>query len=230
MFELALNHLVTWWSQFYFSVTPSGHIRNHTFDEMQSMLEKAGILHSSEELDDETLEEMLGYEVERVRGPKSLMKHALNRSGSRDVSAQLFTSACRALGLPARLVVSLQSVPWQPSVGKPKPNYARKDPKGKGKEKGVVDEEEGGGSSSAAGSGRRLDGKPVAMSEKAKGKQKAEPVITLRKQKPKGHKLGDPSPSTSKSKLRMLPMFPMTLLLTPSSIPRSCNHPTRLLD
>ncbi|KAH9020525.1 hypothetical protein EDB83DRAFT_2432244 [Lactarius deliciosus] len=48
------------------------------------------------------------------------MKHALMCSGSRDVSSQLFTAHCRALGIPTRLVVSLRSVPWQTNVGRPK--------------------------------------------------------------------------------------------------------------
>ena len=49
---------------------------------------------------------------DRLRSAKSLMKHAILHSGSRDTSAILFTALCRALDVPARLVVSLQSVPW----------------------------------------------------------------------------------------------------------------------
>jgi xeroderma pigmentosum group C-complementing protein len=66
-------------------------------------------------------------EYETIRSEKSLMKHALMWSGSRDTSAQLFTALCRALGIPARLVVSLQSIPWQASVDKSKaPSPKRK--------------------------------------------------------------------------------------------------------
>lgn len=201
MFEKALQHLVSWWTSF-FEVLPSGHIRNRTFDEVQSKLESFGVLYEEGELDIDTQEGILGCELEIIKGPKSLMKHALNRYGSRDVSAQLFTSLCRALGIPARLVVSLQSVPWQPSVGKPKPTYKRKDAKSKGKGKAKQEPDATESSTSRAspslpGTGQRLDGRPVAMSEKAKGKQRAEPVIKLRKQKDKGHKLGSATPSFS---------------------------------
>ena len=55
------------------------------------------------------------------------MKHVLNRRGSKDISAQLFTALCRALKIPTRLVVSLQSVPWNASAGKSKsPSKAKR--------------------------------------------------------------------------------------------------------
>ncbi|KAF8895586.1 hypothetical protein BD779DRAFT_1500353 [Infundibulicybe gibba] len=101
------------------AVTRLGHLRNRTFDEVQNSLSKHGYLaqpNASESLDVE-----------------ALMKHALMQKGSRDVSAQLFT---------ALLVVSLQSLPWQSKVGKPKQNYKRR-PKGKGKAKEVGEEGEG---------------------------------------------------------------------------------------
>lgn len=50
---------------------------------------------------------------EVVKGPKSLAKHARAKEGSRDMSAQLFTALCRALGLGARLVFSLQPMDWR---------------------------------------------------------------------------------------------------------------------
>lgn len=50
---------------------------------------------------------------EEVHSAKTLMKHALQMSGSRDMSVQLFTCLCRALDLPARLVFSLQPVDWR---------------------------------------------------------------------------------------------------------------------
>lgn len=80
---------------------------------------------------------------EVIRSCKSLQKHALLQEGSRDVSAQLFTALCRSLDIPARLIVSIQSVPWKASLRKdpaehrnaaksesPKPQIDRK---GKGK-------------------------------------------------------------------------------------------------
>lgn len=145
-------------------------------------------------LDVETLEDILDDEVETIRSSKSLMKHALMSSGSRDTSAQLFTALCRALGIPARLVVSVQSVPWQASVGKSKPKYEKK-PKLKPTEVVVQEDELADVSSSSkwdlnSEGGQRLDGGPVPKSEKAKGKQKAKPVVKLRKTKSKGNVLG----------------------------------------
>jgi xeroderma pigmentosum group C-complementing protein len=50
---------------------------------------------------------------EPIHGAKSLMKRALLMKGSKDMSAQLFTSCLRALDIPARLVFSLQPVTWR---------------------------------------------------------------------------------------------------------------------
>ncbi|KAF8683011.1 Rad4 protein [Rhizoctonia solani] len=52
------------------------------------------------------------YAPERLRSPNSISKHALQRSGSRDMAALVFVAIVRALGIPARLVSSLQCVPW----------------------------------------------------------------------------------------------------------------------
>ncbi|KAJ6582797.1 hypothetical protein B0H10DRAFT_1890357 [Mycena sp. CBHHK59/15] len=222
MFETAMGHLVFWWARTFFDVTFEGHIRNRTFDTVQhAMLEHVLVPATDEPWDVETLQDVLDDEGELVRSPKSLMKHALMQQGSRDTSAQLFTALCRGLGIPARLVVSLQSVPWQSSVGKPK----TKDRKGKGKAEGEDEDEEqdapsvnGKGKSTVTakgkgkgqkaktgpdvfkGNGNRLDGADVPeKSEKAKGKEKAKPEIKLRKTKRKGDVLGSgPIPSTSK--------------------------------
>ncbi|CCM04912.1 uncharacterized protein FIBRA_07109 [Fibroporia radiculosa] len=148
---------------------------------------------------------------EIVKSAKSLMKHALMMRGTRDTSAQLFTALCRALGIPARLMVSLQSVPWQASVGKPKAPAKKKGGKGKGKAVDPSDEDDeemekveisapqsaaaaplsDGGKTNGtfSGEGQRLDGQTPAVS--AKGKQKAPPVIKLRKSR--GRKLGSGS-------------------------------------
>lgn len=198
MFERAVDALANWWSSTYFEVIPDGHIRNYTFDEIQQRLEIRG-LHVPDKndpdatLDVETLQDIIEDEVETIRSEKSLMKHALMASGSRDTSAQLFTALCRALGIPARLVVSIQSTPWQTGVGKPKPRYERKS-KGKGKDV-AHDSDPVAGPSHWEGldSGQRLDGEtPGPKSEIVKGKQKAKPVVRLRKQKPKGNVLGAP--------------------------------------
>lgn len=52
---------------------------------------------------------------ERIAGPSDLIKAAKAFRGSRETSAQLLVATCRALNIPARLVISLQVVPW--SVG-----------------------------------------------------------------------------------------------------------------
>ncbi|KDR82961.1 hypothetical protein GALMADRAFT_238668 [Galerina marginata CBS 339.88] len=199
IFEKAIENLTEWWTNSFFEVIPDGHIRNRTFDEIQQKLEIRG-LHVKDESDPEatieveTLQDIVEDEVETIRSSKSLMKHALMQNGSRDTSAQLFTALCRGLGIPARLVVSVQSVPWQASVGKPKTKYEKK-PKLKGKEFLVQESEAGDASSSSkwdqmSDAGRRVDGGPVPMSEKAKGKMKAKPIVKLRKTKSKGHVLG----------------------------------------
>lgn len=192
MFERAVEALATWWATTYFDVIPDGHIRNYTFDEIQQRLEIRG-LHVPDANDPDaaidvaTLEDIVGDEVETIRSEKSLMKHALMASGSRDTSAQLFTALCRALGIPARLVVSIQSVPWQAGVGKPKPKYERK------RKEPVQESAPVAGPSRWEGAGQRLDGEsPAPTSDTAKGKQKAKPVVRLRKQKPKGNVLGVP--------------------------------------
>jgi len=52
---------------------------------------------------------------EIIRGPSDLREAAKAFKGSRETSAQLMVAMCRALNIPARLVISLQVVPW--SVG-----------------------------------------------------------------------------------------------------------------
>lgn len=71
---------------------------------------------------DEDRMELLGIGAggERLRSVNSMMKKALQQEGSRDVSAQLFVSLARACGLGARLVASLQPVPWRAEKATPK--------------------------------------------------------------------------------------------------------------
>ncbi|KAK2465392.1 hypothetical protein APHAL10511_002746 [Amanita phalloides] len=260
MFEAAIRNLTEWWTSSFFDVLPQGHIRNRTYDDIQARLASKGLLPSSPTPIDkstppdetsiliafltsdftligiECLQDLLDDEGETIRSPKSLMKHALMRCGSRDTSAQLFTALCRSLGIPARLVVSLQSLPWQSSVGKPKPKYQRK-VKGKVKQEeqeGIYDDKEdddmeevdipttrstptpstkGKGKERAMselepfpGEGQRLNGGPVQhKSEKAKGKEKAKPLINLRKQRPKGNRLGSRATSTESSRVEEFP-------------------------
>jgi len=194
-FENSVKALVEWWAYVFFRVQKTGHIQSHTYEEIQQLLK------SDEYEFDENYQlayaSFEGHEI--VKTPKSLMKHALMGSGSRDVSVQLFTALCRALGIPARLVVSLQSVPWQTGAGKSKPTGKRRsktdtpidsdddmeevvvpavrDVKGKGR---AIDSDGGyvvsdGSKSSTAGS-PSVNGKG-----RRKGKQKATPAVRLRK-------------------------------------------------
>ncbi|PPQ71040.1 hypothetical protein CVT24_011921 [Panaeolus cyanescens] len=215
MFQRAVVNLVEWWAQEYFEVLPGAHIRNRTFDEIQYELERR-CLHRKDEanpsglMDEETLQDVMDDDVEPIKSPKSLMKHALNRSGCRDTSAQLFTALCRALGIPARLVVSIQSVPWK-GGSRPSdiPLIVNEKDKGKGK---ATDN----GStirpsfdpSSAASSAKHPKVDPIpAKSEKAKGKQKAAPKIKLRKQKDKGNVLNKPAKRKFDDPLATPPVF-----------------------
>ncbi|KAJ3984402.1 hypothetical protein F5890DRAFT_1517301 [Lentinula detonsa] len=160
------------------------------------------------------LEDILDNSLESINSPKSLMKHALMQSGSRDTSAQLFTALCRALSIPARLVVSLQSVPWKAAIGREAKKYLKKvngeQSKGKGKGKAkeieVLENEDNttlvtdtmDSAFKDTGQGRRLDDRPIEKSEKAKGKEKAKPPVKLRKGKSKGNVLGSPANTGSK--------------------------------
>lgn len=201
LFEAAINNLTEWWRST-FEVIPYGHIRNKTFEEAQKIL--------SVDIEDDDDDD----ENEIIRSSKSLMKHALMGSGSRDVSAQLFTALCRALGIPARLVVSLQSVPWQAGIGKPKV-IGGGNTKGKAKAGDIEDDIEddmaemdvprlsadvkGKGKAKEGNfpeGGHRLDGGSMPSlngQNKGNGKAKAKAVINLRKTKSKGHTLGSSS-------------------------------------
>src|ERR1700753_3421252 len=105
LFEGAIMRLTEWWHSV-FKVTKLGHIRSRTFRQAQ----------------EDMYDDHFFGQFEVLRGPKSLSKRAKIRQGSRDSSAFLFAALCRSLLIPTRLVVSLQSVPWQASVGKPKTN------------------------------------------------------------------------------------------------------------
>lgn len=226
LFESAITRLADWWAST-FDIVPEGHIRSRTFEAVQKTIrleapappdpKGKGKARAVEEDEDEDDEVRYGIDGEKMRSVKSLMKHALMRRGSRDTSAQLFTALCRALGIPARLVVSLQSVPWQAGVGKPKPPTKKKakaketngDAKGKGKAaaKAPAEDDEDDdmedvsipGSSAVStprgrtlfpGGVQRLDGSSPATSGQDKGKKKAPPVIRLRKSKGKGQTWG----------------------------------------
>ena len=198
MFENAMKALAGWWASVFFRIRKTGHIQSHTYEETRRLFKS-----DDYEFDEEyqlAYASFDGHEI--VKTPKSLMKHALMRSGSRDVSAQLFTALCRALGIPARLVVSLQSVPWQANAGKSKPTGKKRskpdtpasagddtevvvpairDIKGKGR---AIDSD--GGYTISDGSRSSTNGSPSVNGKgKGKGKRKATPTVRLRGSRPK---------------------------------------------
>lgn len=119
--------LTEWWHNT-FEVEQSGHLRSRTFRQAEA----------------DAKGEFFEDQFETLRTPKSLMKRALMKRGSRDSCSILFAALCRALMIPTRLIVSLQPVPWQANVGRPKVKPV--DIKGKGKAKALPeDEEEQGG-------------------------------------------------------------------------------------
>ncbi|KIO32977.1 hypothetical protein M407DRAFT_18133 [Tulasnella calospora MUT 4182] len=152
-FEAAVHRLTDWWyHNFDIEDGPNMRVRSRTFAEVQQELRAKGLLPDLNAKPDPKGKGKAKHipppgssddEEDRgeiMRSSKSLMKHALMMRGSKDTSAQLFCALCRTLGIPTRLVVSLQSVPWKTTVGKPPaPSKKKKanDPKGKGKEVAV---------------------------------------------------------------------------------------------
>ncbi|KAL4250566.1 transglutaminase-like superfamily protein [Abortiporus biennis] len=221
LFEAAIERLAKWWSES-FQILETGHIKSRPYEEVQKELEDKGLIPKKNdpkgkgkaraiEIDD--FDEDDG---EVIRSEKSLMKRALIRRGTRDVSAQLFTALCRALGIPARLVVSLQSVPWQAGVGKPKASTKKKAVvKGKGKQKAEGEGEDEDDmemeevdipqSPPAKGKGKATPMRESSStpSPNAKGKQKAPPVIKLRKSK------GPQTASSSPTPIRQVSPHPL---------------------
>lgn len=127
-----MENLVAWWSQSFFDVSDTAlGLRTRPWDEVQQIVDtlpkltKADFVNTgflgqgkgkgkSKEEEAEFMEKLeTGAGGERLRTVNSLMKKALQQEGSRDVSAILFVSLCRAAGLGARLVTSLQPVPWR---------------------------------------------------------------------------------------------------------------------
>ncbi|KDQ20907.1 hypothetical protein BOTBODRAFT_124782 [Botryobasidium botryosum FD-172 SS1] len=120
LFEAAVVRLVDWWVDT-FEVDLSRGIRSRPFNEVREQLVQCGVLEDNAapvegkgkgKSQDIPLVGDDG-EGDKLRSVKSLMKHALLMSGSRDTSALLFTALCRALGIPTRLVASLQAVGWK---------------------------------------------------------------------------------------------------------------------
>lgn len=110
LFDSALRDLISWWWQSF-----------QTNDSLDGMISRnwngAEALYNhltrSAQGDAQDAFLQLLESGEPIHGVKSLMKRAVLLKGSRDMSAQLFTSLLRALNIPARLVFSLQPVTWR---------------------------------------------------------------------------------------------------------------------
>ncbi|CCA70644.1 related to xeroderma pigmentosum group C complementing factor (homolog to excision repair protein RAD4) [Serendipita indica DSM 11827] len=114
LFQTACFKLTEWWQSFFHVIKGKG-MRSRTFLEVETQRiqnEKQSIADLKGKGKVRTANSEEPPWSDRVRSAKSLMKHALLQKGSADTSALLFTALCRALDVPARLVVSLQSVPW----------------------------------------------------------------------------------------------------------------------
>jgi xeroderma pigmentosum group C-complementing protein len=131
-----LQTLVDWWCHSFFDISDKTlGMRTRPWDEVHEIVDQLPKLTKADfvgsafsikgkekaQMDEEKLE-ILSRDSggERLRSINSLMKKALQQEGSRDVSAQLFVSLARACGLGARLVVSLQAVPWRAEKVAPK--------------------------------------------------------------------------------------------------------------
>lgn len=221
LFEQAVSRLASWWADTFFTVKPTGHLRNRTFEDVQRVLLSRGLVDVTGKgkakalpQDVDPLEGLFeDDQVEIVRSPKSLMKHALVRSGSRDVSSQLFTALCRALGVPARLVVSLQSVPWQTNVGRPKTPAKQKASNTKGKAVAPREVEDSSEDMKvvvspqneySSGDNLQVGGDATSKTSSAKpnGKGKSSYPITLRKTKSSGQRLSSSNPPSAPSPSR----------------------------
>ncbi|KAI0248652.1 hypothetical protein BJV78DRAFT_1131036 [Lactifluus subvellereus] len=227
LFEQAVSRLASWWADTFFTVMPTGHLRSCTFEDIQRVLHSRGLVDITGKgkgkaltQGDDALEGLPeDGEAEVVRSAKSLMKHALMRSGSRDVSSQLFTALCRALGIPTRLVVSLQSVPWQTNVGRPKTPAKPKGANSKGKtverrdaEDSDKDTQEGRVSRKdghSSGDDMQVDGAPAdkTPSGSTNGRANTPHTVKLRKTKSVEQKLGSPRLPKPSNPLRTPPIF-----------------------
>ena len=139
LFDAALHSLVSWWWQCFDVVEDLEGERTRTFAEVAAELEARGITSMDDLIapdeDDASARNGKGkarkalpfapHEV--VRSVQSLMKRSVTFKGTRDMSAQLFTATCRALGIPARLVCSLQPVSWRTTTAKAPKSAADED-------------------------------------------------------------------------------------------------------
>lgn len=129
LFDQAIKDLTSWWFQSFHIQQTKGIVRRpvHDVDDALEEWKKGGgkwedIVQDEEggkakKREKKGDDNFIAGGGEQIRTPNTLMKHALIMKGSKDLSVQLFTSLCRALDIPTRLIFSLQPVDWRaPSV------------------------------------------------------------------------------------------------------------------
>ncbi|KAF9953390.1 hypothetical protein BGZ72_005461 [Mortierella alpina] len=169
----ALQVLALWWRDS-FVVTGPG-IQHREYMDIDLVGVEAAIPVSNEEC---------------LKKRKNLQRRLLNRSGSSDVCAQLFTGICRALGLKARLVESLQACSFKCTLPKEEAQAAlgieaesstkSSKAKGKGKRKKEVeldDDDTTRGSRVVIPTPHRQNKRPGASKVPASHKQADPPVF-----------------------------------------------------
>ncbi|PWN34841.1 Rad4-domain-containing protein, partial [Meira miltonrushii] len=99
LFEIFLEDLTEWWRDLLKEITLFG-IGNST---KPTYMRLADVQH-------------------RTRSSQDMLSYVEKMSGSREDNAQLFAALCRSLGIPARLVISIQCPGWTASPSSTKSN------------------------------------------------------------------------------------------------------------
>ncbi|KAL0097617.1 hypothetical protein J3Q64DRAFT_1807557 [Phycomyces blakesleeanus] len=117
-FENGVKSLYQWWNK-YFKLSGDGLV-TRSYEEI-SFLENIDILNPKK--DAKSIEEILkGRGIddgETIKNCEDFVNHLLTKTGTRDTSAELFVAVLRALGYDARLVCSLQPVPYRMPARRP---------------------------------------------------------------------------------------------------------------
>ncbi|KAI9612475.1 hypothetical protein H4Q26_007631 [Puccinia striiformis f. sp. tritici PST-130] len=120
LFDSALKDLISWWWQSFQVNNAFDGMISRSWSEAETLYrisdDASGKGKSKGNTQEDAFIQLL-ESGEPIHGVKSMMKRALLMKGSRDMSAQLFTSCLRALDIPARLVFSLQPVTWRGAGG-----------------------------------------------------------------------------------------------------------------
>jgi xeroderma pigmentosum group C-complementing protein len=159
-----MKRLVAWfWSEFVVDDALPG-VRTRSYGDVQRELTREGVFDLADLLclldgdrakqADVAVAQPFGP-AEVIRNAQSLMKRAVQLKGSKDMAAQLFTALCRAIGIPARLVFSLQPVDWRATAAATEPSSV---PKGRKRKRGEAE--------------------PSSANSKGKGKGKARASAT----------------------------------------------------